>query len=183
LGFVCGLYAQEQEEVPDSDYVIREDDILSIKVRDEKEYTVEGRPVRMDGRITLPMLGEIYASGKTQKQLETEITDRLKLFVKDPIVQVVVDRVASYYVVLSGKIGKTGRHLIGSPNGGSPTTVLEVLAGAGGPLPTASVKNIIIVRKVNGQEVQFKFNYKDVLQGKNLQQNIILENRDWIMVP
>ena len=180
LVFACGLPAQDEV---DSDYVIREDDVISIDVRNEREYTVSGRPVRMDGRITLPMLGEIYASGKTEKQLATEITERLRYLVRDPIVQVFVDKVVSYWVTINGKVGKPGRWLIGSPNSGSPSTVLEVLASAGGPLPTASVKNIKIVRIVNGKEVQFPFNYKDALQGKNLHQNIVLENRDLILVP
>jgi len=180
LGFVCGLAAQEEAE---SDYVIREDDVLSITVRDEPEFTVQGRPVRMDGRIALPQLGEIHVSGKTTKQLESEITERLKYLVRDPIVQVFVDRVVSYWVTINGKVGRPGRYAIGGPSSGSPSTVLEVLATAGGPAPTASLKNIKIVRVVNGREVQFPFNYKDALQGKNLKQNIILENRDLILVP
>jgi len=180
LGFACGFAAQEDEE---SDYVIREDDVLSIIVRDEPEFTVQGRPVRMDGRITLPQLGEIHVSGKTTKQLESEITERLKYLVREPIVQVFVDKVVSYWVTVSGKVGRTGKYAIGAPSSGSPSTVLEVLATAGGPLPTASVKNIKIVRIVNGREVQFPFNYKDALQGKKLEQNIILENRDLILVP
>ena len=181
LGFICGsLPAQEEAE---SDYVIREDDVLTIDVRDESEYRVQGRPVRMDGRLTIPMLGEIHVAGKTTKQLESEITERLKYLVRDPIVQVFVDRVVSYWVTLNGKVSRPGRYSIGGPNSGSPSTVLEVLATAGGPLPTASVKNIKIVRIVNGREVQFPFNYKDALKGKKLEQNIILENRDLILVP
>ena len=178
--FASGLPAQDEV---DSDYVIREDDVISINVRNESEYTVKERSVRMDGRITLPQLGEIHVAGKTTKQLEAEITERLKYLVREPIVQVFVDKVVSYWVTLNGKVAKPGRWLIGSPNSGSPSTVLEVLASAGGPLPTASVKKIKIVRIVNGKEVQFLFNYKDALQGKNLHQNIVLENRDLILVP
>lgn len=178
LGFICGLPAQEENSI-----VISEDDIISIKVRDEPEFSVEGRSVRLDGRVSLPMLGEIHVSGKTTKQLEEEITKRLEIFVKEPIVQVYVDRVFSHWVTVVGKVGKTGRYAIGSPSSGSPSTVLDILATAGGPAETAKVKNIKIVRKVNGREVQYPFNYKDVLQGKNLHQNIPLENRDVILVP
>jgi len=170
-----GLPAQDEA---DSDYVIREEDILSIDVRNEPEYTVSNRPVRMDGRITLPMLGEIHVGGKTTKQLETEITERLKFLVRDPIVQVFVDKVLSHKVTVAGKVGRPGQYALGAP-----TNVLEVLMAAGGPLSTASVKNIKIVRIVNGTERQYLFNYKDALKGKNLQQNIQLENRDLILVP
>jgi len=175
LGFACGLSAQEEI---DSDYIIREEDVLSVTVRDEPEYTVRERSVRMDGKITLPMLGEIHASGKTTKQLESEITERLKYLVRDPIVQVFVDKVFSHRVTVAGKVGKPGQYALGSP-----TTVLEVLMSAGGPLDSAKVKNIKIVRNVNGKEVHFPFNYRNVLQGKNLNQNILLENRDLILVP
>ena len=175
LVFTCGLPAQDEV---DSDYVIREEDVISINVRNEDEYSVKERSVRMDGRITLPQLGEIYVGGKTTKQLEAEITERLKFLVRDPIVQVFVDRVFSHKVTIAGKVGRPGQYSLGAP-----TNVLEVLMSAGGPLPTASVKNIKIVRVVNGKEVQYPFNYKDALQGKNLQQNILLENRDLILVP
>jgi len=175
LIFITGLPAQEDAG---GDYVIREEDVLSITVRDEPEYTVKERAVRMDGRVTLPMLGEIHASGKTTKQLESEITERLKYLVREPIVQVFVDRVFSHRVTLAGKVGRPGQYALSSP-----TTVLDVLVRAGGPTADAQVKKIKVVRIENGVERQFMFNYKDVLQGKNMKQNILLENRDYIMVP
>jgi len=175
LGFICGLYAQEEVG---SDYVIKEDDVISVIVRGEEEYTVKERLVRLDGRIALPMLGEINVSGKTPKQLENEIAEKLKTYVQDPIVQVFVDKVGSHWVTVAGQVGKMGRYTIGAS-----TTVLEILVQAGGPLPTAKLKNIKIVRTINGREVQFPFNYKDAIRGRNLRQNIILENRDYILVP
>lgn len=177
FGFACGSSAQEDID-SDSDYVIREEDVISVNVRGEPENSVRDRSVRMDGKITLPMLGEIHASGKTTKQLEAEITERLKYLVRDPIVQVFVEKVYSHRVTVAGKVGRPGTYALGSP-----TTVLEVLMSAGGPLATAKIKKIKIVRKVNDVEVQFPFNYKEVLNGKKLNQNILLENRDWILVP
>ena len=182
LMFACMVSAQENAVV-DKEYVISEDDILSINVRNEPEYTVSQRPVRMDGRITLPMLGEMHVSGKTTRQLEEEITKRLEYLVKEPLVQVFVDKVASHWVTLVGKVGRTGRYTIGSSFSKSPTTVLDVISTAGGPTIGAKITKIKIVRQVNGREVQFEFNYKDVLQGKNMEQNITLENRDVILVP
>lgn len=178
LGFVCGMSAQE-----DDGYLISEDDIISISVRNEPDFSVKERSVRMDGRISLAMLGEIHVSGKTTKQLEEEITKRLEFFVKDPVVTVFVDRVFSHWVTVAGKANRTGRFAIGSPSSNSPSTVLDILAIAGGPTETAKVKDIKIIRTVNGKQVQFPFNYKDALQGKNLYQNILLENRDLILVP
>jgi len=175
LGFVCELSAQE---VMDGDYIIREEDVLSVSVRDEPEYTVKDRPVRMDGKIPVPMIGEIYVNGKTVKQLEAEITEKLKVFVREPIVQVFVEKTPSYRVTISGNVGRPGDYALTSP-----TTVLQVLNSAGGPTASAKVKKIIIVRTVNGRDMHFPFNYKEVLQGKNLRQNIQLQNRDLILVP
>jgi polysaccharide export outer membrane protein len=174
--FVSGLPAQTEEA--DSNYIIREEDVLSITVRDEPEFTVSGRSVRMDGKIPFPMLGEIQASGKTVKQLESEITERLKLFLKEPIVQVIVDRVWSHRVLVAGKVNKVGHYALDSPN-----TVLDILVRAGGPAADARTKKILIVRYVNGREVKYPFNYNDVIRGRNLRQNIMMENGDTILVP
>ena len=179
LGFVHGAFAQlEQEEEADTNYLIGEEDILSVTVRNEPEFSIKERSVRMDGRIALPMLGEIHASGKTSRQLEIEITKKLELLVIDPVVTVVVDRVFSHRVTVGGQVSRPGLYAIGSP-----TTVLEIIVRAGGLTATAKNKAIKIVRYENGKEVQFSFNYKDVIRGKNLRQNILLENRDIILVP
>ncbi|MCL2877978.1 MAG: polysaccharide export protein [Acidobacteria bacterium] len=177
LGFICGLPAQEQDG-PEGSYVIGEEDILSITVRGEPEFSVRDRSVRMDGRIALPMFGEIHASGKTAQQLEEEITKKLEYLVKNPVVIVVVDKVISHRVTVAGQVGKPGLYAITAP-----TTVLEIIVRAGGPTQNAKGKRIRIVRQVNGREVQFPFNYDDVIKGRNLRQNILLENRDMILVP
>ena len=180
LGLICGISAQEQtnQQEVDSNYIISEEDILSITVRGEQEYSVNSRAVRMDGMISLPNLGEMHVSGRTTKQLEADLTEKLKLHLREPIVQVFVDKVFSHRVTLAGKVNRPGLHAITSP-----TTVLEIITRAGGPTAEAKVKKIKIVRYVNGKEVQFLFNYKDVIRGKNLHQNILLENRDLILVP
>ena len=178
MSFVCGLFAQTVPDEVDSNYIIGEEDVISITVRNEPEFSVSQRSVRMDGRVTLPMLGEIHASGKTAKQLEGEIARRLELFLKSPIVIVVVDRVLSQRVTVAGQVATQGLYAIGSP-----TTVLEILVRAGGLTQFAREKQIRIVRIVDGREVQFPFNYRDVIRGRNMQQNILLQNRDYIMVP
>jgi len=179
LIFVGGLSAQEstQGEV-DSNYVIGEEDILTISVRNEPDFRMEGQSVRLDGKITVPMLGDIYAKGKTAKQLEDDIAEKLRFLVVDPVVIVVVDKIFSNKVTVAGNVAKPGQYALSTP-----TTVLEVLVRAGQPTEKAKVKNIIIVRVINGKEIHFSFNYKDVIRGKNMRQNILLENRDYILVP
>ena len=176
LIFAGGLSAQEEEV--DSNYVIGEEDVLSIIVRNEAEFSVRDRSVRMDGRITMPMLGEIYVIGKTARQLEDDVAEKLKLFVVDPVVIVVIEKIYSHRVTIAGNVSKPGHYAIGTPS-----TVLDILVRAGGLTATAKVRDIKIVRTVNGRQVQFPFNYRDVIRGRNMHQNILLENRDYILVP
>ena len=184
LGFVCGIFAQDQQvqreqEEMDSNYIISEEDVLSITVRGEPEYSVQNRSVRMDGRIAFPMLGEIHVSGRTTKQLEAELTEKLEFYLRNPpVVQVVVEKIFSHRVMVAGNVNRPGLDAITSP-----TTILEIITRAGGPTASAKVKKIKIVRYVEGKEVQFLFNYKDAIRGKKLHQNILLENRDLILVP
>jgi polysaccharide export outer membrane protein len=182
LGFAGGLFAQATVDdnnitAADSNYVIGEEDVLSVDVWKEADLSVKGRAVRLDGMIGLPLIGEVYASGKTTKQLQDEIAEKLKDIIIDPIVLVEVERIFSHKVSISGKIGKAGLYAIGAP-----TTVLDIINRAGGPAATAKIKKIIIVRTEDGKTTRFLFNYKDVIQGKDLNQNIFVKNGDMILV-
>ena len=168
---------QEPPEVSE-DFIIGLEDILTIKVWKEPELSAEEVIVRPDGKISLPLVGDILASGLTTKQLQERITEELKNFVATPTVSVVIARIASLTVSVQGQVAKPGVYYLGSP-----MTVLELLARAGGLSEYADKKNIAIIRKVEGQTKYFKFNYKDVSKGKKLQQNIVLENGDSIIVP
>ena len=181
LAFVCALSAQtmnEANEAVDSSFIIGADDVLSVTVRNEPEFSVRERSVRMDGVIALPMLGEIQVIGKTTKQLEEDIAKKLEFLVIDPVVIVVVDKVNSQKVTINGQVARQGQYALTSP-----TTVLDILARAGGLTAAARDRQIRIVRNMDGVVTQFPFNYRDVIRGRNLQQNILLQNGDRIMVP
>jgi polysaccharide export outer membrane protein len=134
--------------------------------------------VRPDGKISLPLIDEIKASGLTTKQLQDLITEKLKEFVAAPNVTVTVTQINSRKVSVVGQVGAPGVYPIGGP-----TTVLEILARAGGLGEYAKKKDIRIIRKEGTQSKSFKFNFKDVSSGKNLDQNIILKSGDIIIVP
>jgi polysaccharide export outer membrane protein len=165
------------KEVPEN-FVIGLEDVLAINVWREPELSVKEIIVRPDGKISIPLIGDIQASGFTPKQLQERITEKLKEFVASPSVTVVVLKIASQSVSIVGQVAKPGVYYLGSP-----LTVLELLARAGGFREEANKKNISIVRKEGGRTVSFRFNFKDVSKGKNLQQNIILENGDVVIVP
>ena len=181
LVFACGLFAQEtidRDMVAGSNYIIGEHDVISVYVWKEPDFSVPRRSVRPDGTISIPFIGDIYAIGKTAKQLQDEIAERIKELVIDPIVYVEVEEIYSIKVSISGHVGVAGEYTIGAS-----TTVLDIINRARGLTATAKSKNIRIVRTENGRTTQFLFNYKDVIKGKNLRQNISLKNGDMILVP
>lgn len=175
IAFSCCLAAQE---VASEDYVIGTEDVLSISVWKEEELSVKELVVRPDGKISLPLVNDIQASGMTPKQLQEKIAGKLKEFVAAPNVTVTVIKILSHTVSVVGQVSKPGLYTLGSP-----TTVLDILARVEGLSEFAKMKNIMILRNENGKTLQLSFNYKDVIRGKNLQQNILLKNGDKVIVP
>ena len=162
---------------PPAGYLIGPDDQLSIVYWREKDLSADV-VVRPDGLISLPLLNDVQASGLTPEQLRVAITAGATKFVSEPTVSVVVKAINSRKVFITGQVGKPGPYPLGAP-----TTVLQLISMAGGVAEYADKKKIVIVRKENGKEITLRFNYDDVLKGKNLAQNIELKPGDSIIVP
>jgi polysaccharide export outer membrane protein len=163
---------------PGSDFVIGPDDVLAVNVWKEPEIS-QTVAVRPDGKISLPLVGEVVASGLTPKQLQHAIGQHLEEYLSDPEVTVIVHEVKSQRVVVVGEVAKPGSYALQTP-----MTVLDVIAQAGGPLEYAKVKSICILRTgADGRSARLRFNYKEVISGKNLAQNIKLEAHDTVVVP
>jgi polysaccharide export outer membrane protein len=160
-----------------ADYVIGPDDVLSVVFWREKDMSSEVA-VRPDGKISLPLLNDVQAAGLTPDQLRLALTEAASKFVEEPTVSVVVKTINSRKVFVTGQVNKPGPYPLSGPS-----TVLQMISTAGGLLEYAKAKNILIMRTENGKPVSFKFNYKDVSQGKNLKQNIELKPGDTIIVP
>jgi len=159
------------------DYVIGPDDVLGIVFWREQDLSSEVA-VRPDGKISLPLLNEIQASGLTPEQLRTNLTQAANRYVEDPAVTVVVKAINSRKEFITGEVGKPGPYPLTGP-----TTVLQLIATAGGVQEYAKLDRIVVMRTENGKTISHKFNYKQVSQGKNLQQNIDLKPGDTIIVP
>jgi polysaccharide biosynthesis/export protein len=159
-------------------YLIGPDDVLSIVFWRDKDMSAEV-VVRPDGRISLPILNEVQAAGYTPEQLRTELEQAAAKFINgDPNVSVVVKTINSRKVYITGNVIKGGEFPL---NG--QMTVLQLIAVAGGLQEYADSKNIVVTRKENGKDVYFKFNYKDVVRQKNVEQNIPLKPGDTVVVP
>jgi polysaccharide export outer membrane protein len=163
--------------VTPDDYVIGPDDTLSVLFWRDKDMSAEVE-VRPDGKISLPVINEIVAAGLTAEQLRARITEAASKFVTDPNVSVVVKGIHSRKVFITGMVGKPGDYSIPGR-----TTVLQLIAMAGGLHEFADAKNITINRTENGHQLSLRFNYKDVSKGKNLRQNIELKPGDTVIVP
>jgi polysaccharide biosynthesis/export protein len=178
-----GLGAQAEKEQPrqnpePADFVLGPEDVLSVNVWKEPDVSLHEIVVRPDGKISIPLAGEIQASGLTAMQLQDAITEKLKSFIASPNVTVSVVRVVSQSVSVVGQVSRPGSYPMGGPQ-----TVLDMLARAGGLTEYAKEKEIRVMRTENGKNLQFPVNYKDLIKGKNLKQNIVLKRGDVILVP
>jgi polysaccharide export outer membrane protein len=158
-------------------YVIGPEDQLSIVFWREKELSTDV-VVRPDGNISIPLLNDVAAAGLTPDQLREKLTEQARRFVQDPNVTVVVRQINSRKVFVTGMVGRPGPHALAAS-----TTVLQLIAMAGGLLEYAKEDKIVIMRNENGQQVRYPFNYKHVIEGRNLQQNIELRPGDTVIVP
>jgi polysaccharide export outer membrane protein len=162
----------------DDSFVIGNDDVLAINVWKEPDIS-RSVPVRSDGKISLPLVGEVQATGRTPLKLEQEIASKLSSYISEPEVTVMVQQINSEKFNILGQVAKPGSY---SLNGSA--TVLDAIALAGGFRDFAKQKSIYILRqKPDGTQERISFNYKDVVKGKRPEQNIMLEPRDTVVVP
>jgi polysaccharide export outer membrane protein len=161
----------------DPTYIIGPQDTLRIDVWKEAEIS-RTVPVRPDGKISIPLLNDVQASGLTPVQLANAITEGLKKYINEPQVTITVQEINSRRVYVTGEVAHAGAFPL-LPN----MTALQALSSTGGFTQFARVKNIYILRVEEGKQVKHPFNYKDVVAGKKPEQNILLQPGDVIVVP
>ena len=162
---------------PPPDYVIGPEDQLSVVFYQDKDMSADV-VVRPDGKISLPLINDLQVGGLTPDQLRNLVNTEAKRFIQEPRATVVIRQINSRKVFITGMVDKPGSYpLIG------PTTVLQLIATAGGLKEYADSKNIVIIRNDNGVEVTLDFNYKEIVARKNMKQNILLRPGDTVVVP
>lgn len=165
-----------------ADYVIGPDDVLSVVFWREPDLSADV-VVRPDGKISLPLLHDVYAAGLTPDELRERVTEQARQFVQDPNATVVVREINSRRVFITGEVSRPGTFRLTTP-----TTVVQLIAMAGGLTEFADGQNIVIIRTepdamTKARPFRYKFQYKHFRQGKNLRQNIELKPGDTIVVP
>ena len=170
---------QPQGEVAaDSDrYVIGPEDVLFIHVWKEEALS-RTVPVRMDGKISMPLIDEIQAAGLTPLQLKEVLVEKLKEFVEAANISVIVMEANSFKVYVSGQVKAPGVYRIRSE-----TTLLQIIPMAGGFTDWANQKKILIIRKENGEDKRITVNYKKIVKGDDPGSNAVLKAGDTIIVP
>jgi polysaccharide biosynthesis/export protein len=170
--------AAPRDVAPNSNnYRIGEQDLLNITVWKEPELS-GSVVVRPDGKITVPLVNDIQADGMTPAELRDLITEKLRPFITVPEVTVAVREINSRKVFVIGQIAHEGSYRINST-----TSILQIIAEAGGLNEFANRKRIYVLRKENGSQVRLNFNYDKVVKGKDPSQDVPLRPGDTIVVP
>jgi len=170
--------AQSSSIALPSDYVIGVEDRLGIVFwREQDKALSTDVVVRPDGKISVPMLNDLPAAGLTPEQLADAVQQAASKYIRDAAATVIVREIHSRKVFVIGEVTKPG-----AVDLGGNMNVMQALASAGGFLEHAKKSDVVIVRKANGREQRFKFNYKDVVKGKNVEQNIRLLPGDTVLV-
>jgi len=163
---------------PGDGYVIGPDDVLSIVFWKDKDLSADVT-VRPDGKVSLPLLNDIQAQGRTPDQLRDAIRQAALAYVEDPNPTVMVKEIKSRRVFITGQVEKPGPYPLTAE-----TSVLQLIAMAGGVREFADGSNISIIRRMdNGRTQILPFNYRDVLKRKHLDQNVQLKPGDTVVVP
>lgn len=160
-----------------SDFVIGESDVLNINVWKETEIS-QSVVVRPDGKISLPLIGEVLVSGLTPVQAQTLLANKLQTILTNPQVTVTVTEIRSRMAFITGEVGKAGAYPLLVP-----TTILQLITNAGGLGQFANKKGIFVLRTVDGKQQRFSFNYSQVIKGEKPEQNILLHPGDTVVVP
>jgi polysaccharide export outer membrane protein len=160
------------------DYEIGAGDILGITTWKEPDFTREEVLVRLDGKITFPLLNDVLAAGLTTMDLKRVIENGLKDYISNPVVTVNVRQPLSKRFYILGEVRRTGEYPLVKH-----LTVLQAFALAGGFTEWASKKEIILLRQENGKEKIYRINYKEITKGKDLSQNLKIKTDDTIIVP
>jgi polysaccharide export outer membrane protein len=170
--------ADEQTSLmPLKDYIIGPGDVIEISVWKD-DALAKDVTVLPDGRISFPLIGDIIAAGKTVEGLRKELSNKIKPFVPEPNISLIVKQVNSMFIYIIGRVNSPGRFALNTN-----VNVLQALAIAGGLNPFAKKNKVSIFRENNGQTQIIEFRYDDVSEGKHLEQNIYLKRGDVIVVP
>ena len=191
IGLLAGLvscFAPSQEIIEEAsnsnkDFLLGPEDVLDIVVWKNEDLSQKGVVIRPDGKISMPLIGEVQANGRTANQLASQIASRLKEYKDNPVVTVGVKEVNSYYVYVLGEVTKPGKYQLKSH-----ATVLQAVAIASGFTMYAAKNKMKVIRHVQGEngttrEIRIPARYDDLISGEGEIGNFVLKTGDVVIVP
>jgi polysaccharide export outer membrane protein len=158
-------------------YRLQPGDVITVSVWKETELQAEVL-VRPDGGFSFPLAGDVDAVGKTVEDIRLVLVDRLKRYIPSPVVTVAVKLIGGNRIYVVGRVNHAGDFPLSSP-----LDVMQAIALAGGTTPFASINDIVILRRQNGEQQAIHFHYSDVARGRGLSQNVLLQGGDTVVVP
>ncbi len=178
-GYVSGAQSNQAQDLPErnSEYIIGAGDVLEISVWNEPDLS-RTVFVRIDGRISLPLIGDVVATGKSPEALASLLEDEARKYIAEPNISVILTASNSKRYYLLGQIEKPGEYPIDYP-----VTLLQAIAKAGGFKEWAKTSKILIFRRQSGVEKILTFNYDSLTKGEDLAQNILIAPGDTIIIP
>lgn len=177
--FVPFSYSQDKPvQQPKETYIIGNGDVLRIMTWKEPDFSIDQIAVRLDGKISFPLIGDLDAEGKTPVQLKGEIEKQLRNYITEPNVTVMLIDGASKRFYVLGEVLNTGEFPLVKK-----LTVLQAFALAGGFTEWAAKKEIILYRRVGEEEKVIKIDYRDIIRGKDFSKNVEIRPDDTIIVP
>ena len=188
LSMLAGCARPSQEIIEEAsnsskDFLLGPEDVLDIVIWKNEDLSQKGVVIRPDGKVSMPLIGEVQASGRTANQLASQISARLKEFKDNPVVTVGVKEVNSYYVYVLGEVSKPGKYQLKSH-----ATVLQAVAIASGFTNYASRNKMKVIRHVQGEngttrEIRIPARYDDLVAGTGEIGNFVLKTGDVVVVP
>ena len=179
LLLACGTHMEKDKDIMviEEPYILGSEDVVEVLVWKESDLS-RVVTIRPDGMISLPLIGDIKASGLTVERLKENIRKKFEKFVDNPTISIIVQEINSFKVFIHGEVALPGVYQLKSN-----TTLLQVISLAGGFTEWAKRDKIAILRKTEDKEIRIPVNYDKILSGKDMSQNLLLKKRDVIIVP
>lgn len=159
-------------------YILGYGDLIDVLVWKEPDFTVQNSAIRLDGKITLPLVNDVQAAGRTTRELKAHLEIVLRKYIDSPVVTVMLTEARSQRFYIFGEVVQAGEYPLSKQ-----LTVLQAFAIAGGFTEWANKKEVFVLRRREGGDKVIKVNYHNILSGKDLKGNIVLHADDTIMVP
>ncbi len=177
-GGVWGAEKSAPLKMGTDDYTMGYGDVISILVWKEPDFSLEESIVRLDGKITLPLVNDIQAAGRTTRVLKAYLEIILRKYIDNPVVTVILKEARSQRFYILGEVARTGEYSLSKE-----LTVLQAFALAGGFTEWANKKGVFVLRRDDSGDTVIKVNYLDIVSGRDFKGNIILQADDTIVVP